>query len=380
MQRLYRKSSWRLRFHRNDRFAQMHTGVRPIHAGRPRLIPSSSAGVRTAAFGDSATDFDPLPPLNTVPQWQGYPRMAAAPANGYPPASYPPDQNPPGSYSPGNYLPGPAASQPMLAAPPGDAYPMPGPAIRAAPWQQPPTGSGEFAPPDYYLQDDAPVVSGGTNSAARLLDHLEWDGVVRGFYRNDQRIRWSGMEETFGAEADLTPRLRYRAGEFEFVVDTEFWINQPYERNPLEIRRSGSPTPPISSSIQFAVGKLALVTNYCDWTFKIGKFETPFGRAYYPIYTNPYLSTDNSGWTSPSFARRSSRSRETGILAHYKSGYFVGDIALTNGGGNLDTNSSKAFVGRRRAGVRQLGHWRVREEGRRRRLGDHQGVRQLLRL
>ena len=81
------------------------------------------------------------------------------------------------------------------------------------------------------------------------------------------------------------------------------------------------------------------MTNYSDWTFKIGKFVTPFGRTYFPLYTNadwdaPFIRTEVIGW------------RETGILAHYKSGYFVGDIALTNGGENLYTNSSKFLVAR----------------------------------
>ena len=81
------------------------------------------------------------------------------------------------------------------------------------------------------------------------------------------------------------------------------------------------------------------MTNYGDWTFKIGKFVTPFGRYYFPLYTNsrmdaPFIRTEIIDW------------RETGILAHYKSGYFVGDIALTDGGENIGTNSEKALIAR----------------------------------
>ena len=274
--------------------------------------------------------------------------MAAAPANTYPPTSYPPDTYPPGSYPPGSYLPGPASSPPLPGPPtylpPQSPPPVPSYAA-PAPWQQFPPGAEIPPAADATVQGDVPLVPGGPGSAAQILDHLEGDAVVRGFYRNDQRIRWSGMEETFGAEADLTPRLRYRYGDFEFVVDSEFWINEPYERNPLLNTPERQSYAADFGVDPFAVGKLALVTNYCDWTFKIGKFESPFGRSYYPIYTNPYLSTDNS-MDEPYIRSEVIESRETGILAHYKSGYFVGDIALTNGGDNLDTNSSKALVAR----------------------------------
>ena len=96
---------------------------------------------------------------------------------------------------------------------------------------------------------------------------------------------------------------------------------------------------PIFKSNQFEVSQLALVTNVGDWTFKIGKFVTPFGRTYFPLYSNaewdaPFIRTEVIGW------------RETGVLAHYKSGCFVGDIALTNGGENLATNSSKVLMTR----------------------------------
>ena len=303
-------------------------------ASPPAIDPFQQRGVQAAAFGQPAADFDPLPPLNAAPPADNYPRIAQVPANVYPrPASdYP--ANPPGTYPPGVYPSGPPASLPAYAPPPS-AGPAPSYAV-PAPWQQLPPPTSVYpaeVPPvaDATLQGDVPVVPGGPGSASRILDHLEGNGVVRGFYRNDQRIRWSGMEETFGAEADLTPRLRYHDGDFEFVVDTEFWINQPYERNPLEDTKERQSYASDFQIDQFAVGKLALVTNYFGWTFKIGKFDTPFGRAYYPIYTNPYLSTDNS-MDEPFIRSEIIQSRETGVLAHYKSGYFVGDIALTDGG------------------------------------------------
>jgi hypothetical protein len=224
----------------------------------------------------------------------------------------------------------PAPSYPAAAPSPG----APGPPI-----------GDVLPPPGEFIQGGAPLVPAVPSLAARLLDHLEGNVVIRGYYRNDQRVNWTGMEETFGAEADLTPRLRYRCGDFEFIADSEFWINQPYERNPLvNIPERQSYAADFQLN-QFAIGKLALVTNYGDWSFKIGKFETPFGRAYYPIYTNPYLFT-NQAMDQPYIRTEVIQNRETGVLAHYKSGYFTADAALANGGDNLDTNSSKAVVAR----------------------------------
>jgi hypothetical protein len=179
----------------------------------------------------------------------------------------------------------------------------------------------------------------GSNPASRLLDHLEINVVARGYYRNDQRIEWSGMEETFGGEADITSRLRQRCGDFEFSIDSEFYINEPYDRNQL----LNAPEPQsYAANFQidpFEVSQLALATNVENWTFKIGKFVTPFGRTYFPLYSNaewdaPFIRTEVIEW------------RETGVLAHYKSGCFVGDIALTNGTENLGTNSSKFLMTR----------------------------------
>lgn len=314
----------------------------------PTIDPFQQRGVQAAAFGQGPADFDPLPPLNPALPVDDYPRLAnaypaAAPSSIYPPSANAYPSNPSDTYLPGSYLPGPASNPPAFSPPPS---PPPAPSYAVpAPWQQVPPAAQLPPAADGTNQGDVPAVPGGPGSASRILDHLEGDAIIRGFYRNDQRIRWSGEEETFGAEADLTPRLRYRDGDFEFVVDSEFWINEPYERNQLLNTPERQSYAADFDVDQFAVGKLALVTNCYGWTFKIGKFETPFGRAYYPIYTNPYLSTDNS-MDEPFIRSEIIVSRETGILAHYKSGYFTGDIALTNGGDNLDTNSSKALVAR----------------------------------
>jgi len=250
------------------------------------------------------------------------------------PYSAPPTamQPPPGMYPSG------PPSNPPAGLPP---IAVQGPHFQdALQLQAPVPAIGLDAPPvGIVASEGQSLVPTGTNSIYRFLDHLEANVVARGYYLNDQRVAWSGMEETFGAEGVIAPRLRQRCGDCEFLIDSEFYINQPFDSNQLmnnAERKSYAANFRINT---FEVSLLALVTNYEDWTFKIGKFVTPFGRTYFPLYTNsrmdaPYIRTEAIQW------------RETGILAHYKSGYFVGDIALTNGVPNLDTNSSKALVTR----------------------------------
>ncbi len=58
-------------------------------------------------------------------------------------------------------------------------------------------------------------------------------GLARGYYRNDQRIEWSGMEESFGAEGVIAPAFRRQFGAWETRVEGEFYLNQPFDRNIL---------------------------------------------------------------------------------------------------------------------------------------------------
>ncbi len=204
--------------------------------------------------------------------------------------------------------------------------------------------------PDDIPPDNPSLIPTGTNSAYRLLDHLEGNIVARGYYVNDQRLEWSGMETTFGGEAVLTPRLRQRCGDFEFLIDSELNINEPYDQNQLlndAERKSYAANFQVN---QFDISQLALVTDYQEWTFKAGKFATPFGRTYFPLYTNSY-------WDAPFIRTEVIQWRETGISAHYKSGYFVADAAFTNGSENLATNSGRAVVAR--VGLEESNLWAV---------------------
>ncbi len=295
------------------------------------------AGPLRAQWVNEPPSIDPFAQVIHEPD-----HAAAAPANEsvLPPPSAPAITGPSGQVlAPSGLYPPAPPYNPPVAGPPLVA--APGPQFQdAMQSQQAAPAISPIAPPTGNIPpEDQSVPPAGTNSVYRLLDHLEVNFVARGYYSNDQRIEWSGMETTFGAEGVIAPRLRQRCGDFEFLVDSEFYINQPYDRDQLLTdpeRKSYAANFQVN---EFDISQLALVTTYQDWTFKAGKFVTPFGRTYFPLYTNaqwdaPFIRTEVIDW------------RETGILAHYKSGYFVGDIALTNGGENLATNSGKSAVAR----------------------------------
>ena len=105
----------------------------------------------------------------------------------------------PGTYpqGPQQYGPAPVYPQDGFSLPVNCPVPQPQDGILFPQPVSPASPSG--LPSDKIPPQDQALTPTGTNSLARLLDHLEVSGLARGFYRNDQRIEWSGMEATFGA-------------------------------------------------------------------------------------------------------------------------------------------------------------------------------------
>jgi hypothetical protein len=165
------------------------------------------------------------------------------------------------------------------------------------------------------------------------------DGWARGYYMNDQRIAWSGVEATFGAEGAIVPVFYHQFNNFEMTAKGEFYINEPYDRNVFlntAERRSYAANWQIDT---LEISELYVSMRRGDWEFTVGKIETPFGRTYFPLYSNsridaPFIRTEVIHW------------RETGFLIHFDPHPFVCDVSLTNGCDNGDTNSSKALVSR----------------------------------
>jgi hypothetical protein len=265
-------------------------------AGAPQEAP------RDAAAADAPPGAGPLAPPS--PAWQLSPSRAAC-AAGAPCEAW------------SCTVPGwPAVPDAVSGPPPPEVWPP---------------AEGDLSAP--------PLVSAGPSRVRRLLDCLDVDCVVRGYYSNDQRVAWSGMEATFGAEAALDGKLVERVGECQITVEGEFYLNEPFAQNMLlntPERQSYAADFRVDT---FEISKLSLTLTYGNFSMVVGKMETPFGRTYFPLYSNarldaPYIRTEAIGW------------RETGILLRYRAGLFAGDVALTNGGENCDTNSSKALVAR----------------------------------
>ena len=88
----------------------------------------------------------------------------------------------------------------------------------------------------------------------------------------------------------------------------------------------------------FQINQLYLSLKYADWTFWLGKKNTPFGRYYPELDTNAKIDAP--------FIRTEAISGRRRAFSRCHPGDFVADVALTNGGQDRDTNSSKALIGR----------------------------------
>ncbi len=119
----------------------------------------------------------------------------------------------------------------------------------------------------------------------------------------------------------------------------EFYVSQPFNRNILvntEERRSYVGNFMVDS---LEISQLLLAFRRDNLELVVGKMATPFGRTYFPLFTNarldaPFIRTEAIRW------------RETGLLVRWDPDWLVCEVALTNGCDDRDTNSSKALVSR----------------------------------
>ncbi len=165
--------------------------------------------------------------------------------------------------------------------------------------------------------------------------------LVRGYYLNDQRIQWSGMEATFGAESIVTPVYRRRDGNWVSTIKGEFYLNLPFEKNRFydDPERRSYAANWERETFEISQLYVGMRNEAYDCEVQIGKIWTPFGRFEDRLYTNqrldaPFLRTEVIPW------------REIGVLLRYDPKPFVLDVGIMNGGHDLDTNSSKALVSR----------------------------------
>jgi hypothetical protein len=191
----------------------------------------------------------------------------------------------------------------------------------------------------HYSPDNGNVPPGWAASTWSEELWYRIGGKARGYYINDQRIEFTGQEATFAAEGVIDGGLLQRVGAWQLTLDGELFLNQPFDRNILvdtANRRSFTRNFDIEP---LQISQLLLGARYGDLYAGMGRFVTPFGRFYYPNYRNNFDD-------SPFIRSDAILYRETGLLLQWDPAWWVFTAAVTNGGPEQDTNSSKALVAR----------------------------------
>jgi hypothetical protein len=170
-----------------------------------------------------------------------------------------------------------------------------------------------------------------------LAYHL--GGQARGYYINDQRIEFTGLEATFAVEGVINGGITQRSGNWDLSLETQIFLNEPFDKNVFidsQQRRSFAPNFDIDP---LQISQLYLGARNGDFYTAIGRFVTPFGRFYFPNFRNNFDD-------SPFIRSEAILFRETGAMVQWDPDPFVFTAALTNGNFLQDTNSSKALIAR----------------------------------
>ncbi|HEV3143516.1 MAG TPA: hypothetical protein VGZ47_06475 [Gemmataceae bacterium] len=167
---------------------------------------------------------------------------------------------------------------------------------------------------------------------------IQIEGVMRGYFRDDQRILWSGLEQTFGAEGILRPLLMSVQGKWAISAEGEFYLNEPYGSSILS-----DPTRNLYKAnfdVQtFQIFQLYAQLQRGDFLIRLGRSRTPFGQYDSPTFSNamidaPFLRTEVIGFVN------------TGLFFRYQPQGWSVDVAVVNDQADLATNSSKGLVSR----------------------------------
>jgi hypothetical protein len=213
----------------------------------------------------------------------------------------------------------------------------------------PATGSDYFQAGEYSLLTPAnrwwftPTDIGGYQAAPHSFQYADsqlrlW-GLGRGMFYTDGRYEFTGQETSLTAEGQFLADWTRQADGWWAGLTGETYLTQPFDRNILvddPLRASYAHNFELET---LQLSQLFVSLGNDRWAVDFGKFITPFGRHYGPIYTN--LQTD-----LPFIRGEAIRLRETGAQLRYQSGIWRHSAAITNGSQDRDTNSSKALVAR----------------------------------
>ncbi len=154
---------------------------------------------------------------------------------------------------------------------------------------------------------------------------------------NDQRIYWSGVEFSFGAEAAVDLVVKKKNNWSTLVFETQFFLNQPFGENILkdDYREHYFANFEVED---IEMSKMNIRFEFGEFAVAIGKAQTPFGKTFFPHHSN------NLNFGAPFIRSEAILWRETGIFLNWKNSFMSLDVAAVNGEENRDTNSGKAGI------------------------------------
>lgn len=177
-----------------------------------------------------------------------------------------------------------------------------------------------------------------TDPTAAGRQPFHYQVLLRSFLLDDQRIQWSGLENSFAAEAVLSLNYRRELNGVTLLAGSQIMISQPFSRNILsdEYRQRYRQNFDIEP---FSFKELFIGFQSRSFILRLGKFQSPFGQSEVPSFCNAY--------SDQPFIRVESIMRwDTGLSLELRPGILRMNLALVNGSEDQDTNSAKSLVAR----------------------------------
>jgi hypothetical protein len=169
--------------------------------------------------------------------------------------------------------------------------------------------------------------------------YVRLGAIARAHYLHDQRWEFMGTESSFGVESQLFGTFDEPVAIGRIRLTAELYLTQPFDQNILVDYPERQSFQHNFDVDPFEISQLSVDWCFGDWTVTAGRFVTPFGRYYYPLFSNNRSDSHFIRTEAILF-------RETGLQLAWNPSALRTAVAMTNGSDGLDTNSSKAVVAR----------------------------------
>lgn len=163
-------------------------------------------------------------------------------------------------------------------------------------------------------------------------------GNARAYWRKYGPIMWSGLEDTFGAEGNVSPAIQVNNDNWSYGAYGNFQLNTPYDGNVL-YTSNRAPYLNHFDIDPFAVDLLAVTIQSKKWGLEAGKVQTPYGSFH-------YQTMDNARWYGPFIRSEIIGYRELGFIGSFRTDGLKINVGPVNGTADLKSNSAKGIVGR----------------------------------